>query len=108
MRIKSGLPLRVGLVLFVPVMSDHATFPRLAAWSGDTHPFGGQSVAQREEGVRAQGWLCGSAVEGAGSVPIVDVVILSPPAPVVVGESVDLQILIFAHGGNSSKVLVVG
>lgn len=49
-----------------------------------------------------------SCVQGAGSVPVVDVVILSPPAPVVVGESVDLQILIFAHGGNSSKVLVVG
>lgn len=107
MRIKSDLPLRVGLVLFVPVMSDHATSPRLAAWSGDAHPFGGQSVAERK-GVRAKGWSCGSAVEGAGSVPVVDVVVLSPPTPVVVGESVDLQILIFAHGGNSSKVLVVG
>lgn len=39
--------------------------------------------------------------------PVVDVVILAPPAPVVVGEAVDFQVLLLAHGGNSSKVLVV-
>lgn len=70
-------------------------------------PLEANLCTERKE-VRAQGWSCESAVEGAGSVPVVDVVILSPPAPVVVGEPVDLQILIFAHGGNSSKVLVVG
>lgn len=39
---QGALPLRVGLVLLVPVVSDHAALPHLSAGSGDAHPFGGQ------------------------------------------------------------------
>lgn len=42
-----------------------------------------------------------------GLAPVVDVIIFSSPAPVVVGEAVDLQIMFFTHGGNSSKVLFI-
>lgn len=38
----SGSPLRVRIVLFVPIMSDHAALSRLTARPGDLHSFGGQ------------------------------------------------------------------
>lgn len=106
---KSGLPLRVWIILFVPIMSDHAALSRLTTRPGDLHSFGGQSAAHMTV-VRGQEFE-GLAVRGArgssGSSPVVDVIVFTSPAPVVVGEAVDLQVLLLAHGGHSSKVLVV-
>lgn len=40
--------------------------------------------------------------------PVVDVVVLPSPAPVLVGEAVDLQKLFFTEAWNSSEVSCVG
>lgn len=45
--LRSGLPLRVWIILFVPIMSDHAALSCLATRPGDLHSFGGQSAAHR-------------------------------------------------------------
>ena len=39
--------------------------------------------------------------------PVVNVVVLPPPAPVLVGEAVDLQELFFTEAWNSSEVACV-
>lgn len=106
---KSDLPLRVWIILFVPIMSDHAAISCFTTGPGDLHSFGGQSAAHT---TAVRGQACErSAVRGvtgsSGGSPVVDVVIFTSPAPVVVGEAIDLQVLLLAHGGNSSKVLVV-
>lgn len=49
----------------------------------------------------------GQRCTGQAALPVVDVVVLAPPAPVVVGEAIDLQVLFLAHGRNSSEILVV-
>lgn len=106
---KSGLPLRVWIILFVSIMSDHAALSGLTTRPGDLHSFGGQSAGHMTV---VRGQECErSAVTGfrgsSGRSPVVDVIVFTSPAPVVVGEAIDLQVLLLAHGGNSSKVLVV-
>lgn len=43
----------------------------------------------------------------AENVPVVDVIVLSSPAPIVVGKAVDLQVLLFTQRGDASKILIV-
>lgn len=47
------LPLRIWLILFVPVMSDHAALPCLTTRPGDLHSSGGQSSGHMT-GVKCQ------------------------------------------------------
>lgn len=71
-------PLRIVLVPFVSLVSDHPKLSDVAARSGDVHSFKLH--------------------------PVVDVVVLSSPAPVVVGEAVDLQVLFFPNRESGSKI----
>lgn len=40
-------------------------------------------------------------------IPVVDVVVFPTPAPVVVGEPIDFQELLFAHRRHAPEVLIV-
>lgn len=43
----TGLPLRVGLILFVSVVSDHSALPHFSTGSGDAHAFGHQPATSK-------------------------------------------------------------
>lgn len=64
-------PLWVWIIHLVSVVPDHAALPDFTGGSGDGHSF------RRH--------------------PVVDVIVLSSPAPIVVGKAVDLQVLLFTQ-----------
>lgn len=49
--------------------------------------------------------MCNICVQCCFCSPVENVIILSPPAPVIVGKAIYLQVLLFAQGWNASKVL---
>lgn len=90
-------------------MSDHAAPSCFTTRPGDLHSFGGQSaihmkIVRGQESERPAVWRFSGSSRRS---PVVDVVVFTSPAPVVVGEAIDLQVLLLAHGRNASKVLVV-
>lgn len=114
-----GSPLRVGLVMLVPVVLDHSVAAYADVWARDLHPSQGDpGDGDRRTGAgtrkgKAPRPLCCTLSHPVCSPPspyspVEDVVILTTPAPVLIGEAIDSQKLGFTQARHASKVASIG
>lgn len=105
-----GSPLRVGLVMLVPVVLDHAVAAYADVWARDLHPSQGDpgdgdrwAGAGTRKGKEPRPVCAAPSAPGRLPAPahpyspVEYVVILATPAPVLIGEAVDSQKLGFTQ-----------
>lgn len=111
--------MRVGLVMLVPVVLDHSVAAYADVRTRDLHPSQGDpGVRDSRAGVGTRmgeepRLVCAHHPHPIDSPPpahspVEDVVILTTPAPVLVGEAIDSQELGFIQARHTSEVAGIG